>query len=134
MKFNPLYILGLLLVVLIFAVYKTQNKEEQIRQANLQLQTLTSKAKELEALKQSWEDRGEALKKIRAALSHPVLRDVTINEQQKKSAYVLEFPNLNKQELNHVSSKLLNETLVIKRFELERLDDANATLAMEIGL
>lgn len=134
MKVNPLLVLGILLIVLLIAVVKTSGKNQQLHQTNTDLYELKSRAIQLDALKQSWENRGNAMKKIDAILQHSSLKGVNIEKKQKKEAYSLHIPLIDKKGLDHLTGKLFNETLIIKSFDLTRLDDVNASLDVEIGL
>lgn len=134
MKINPLLILGLLVIILVVAIIKTNSKNNQLHQTNTSLYELRSRAMQLDSLKQSWENRGNAMKKLNAILQHPSLKGVEVERKQKKESYALHIPVIDKKGLDHLTGKLFNETLIIKSLSLSRLDDVNASLDVEIGL
>lgn len=134
MNNKPVLILGLLLVVLLVVIFKTSQMNGDLAERLVAVKAIESEAKQIDELKSSWERRGNAQKRMDAALSHPALKQFEINKEQKKDIYVVEIPLIDKRGLDALTGKVLNETLKIETFEIVRLDENNASVKLEVRL
>jgi hypothetical protein len=91
---------------------------------------LISEGKAITALKDKWDNKKAVKNTIKELRTLPKLAHYT----RKESRYVLDFSGLNPDELNNLSNKLFNSNVVIKVYELKRLDSANGSVHVEIEI
>lgn len=104
------------------------NIKNSVQQQAMENQKLSEEGKTIIALKDKWENSIQLKRTIKTLRTFPKL---TVNTK-KGSRYVLQYSQLNPDELNKLTNELFNSSCVIKVYELKRLDVSNATVYVEI--
>ncbi|NWF66097.1 MAG: hypothetical protein HXX81_01380 [Campylobacterales bacterium] len=131
-KINPAFILIFFVAILIFAFSKTLKLEEDVMQNAKALSTIEAKAKEINELKSRWNLKN-AQKKADSILSQPQLNG-KFETKALQDKYIIIGNNLNKDAIDHAMKSFFNESLEIKNFELDRINENNISFKLEIAL
>jgi len=133
-KMHPLYGLGLaLFLAVVAAVSDFRLERECFRLQHLNLETEAT-GKTLSQLKAAWKDSKRDRSDIDAVLNQ---RDVKAHIKSKtadRGVYRIEATELGPKELDTMLGKLLNESVSIKKLELQRNGDTNVSAVMEFTL
>lgn len=130
-RVNPFIILGALLVILLFLVLSVQNRKVAIHDENRDLATYESKAKSLKDLKNTWNAKKTVSQLNTIVSSPPIKKKSNIKPSGNKAT--LTINNLNKNELDLILKKLLNEPLEIKKINVNRVSDKGINLTVEVN-
>jgi hypothetical protein len=133
-KINPLYILGFFLFMALLMIYQNSAMEKKIAlkaQENAATQML---GKKVAALKSQWKDPKAAQKRVDAVLGLRQLKSKVTKRQKKARVYYVTVSELSARELDTLSAKLLNETVIVKSLKLTRNGDRNVTAEWEFAL
>lgn len=134
MKVNPLYILLLLLAVFSVVFYKANQAEERFTESGRFIFQLEKKANTISELRNSWQNPADSRKKIDSILRHPFMGKSEINRRTRQNKEEITIKKVNKQALDMLSGKILNETLKITKLSIVREDKNTVTVQMEIEL
>ena len=122
-RINPLYVIILLVMVLIFAFVKLSSVKASMKVAQSEYASTLTLANELSGLKEAYTDE-KALKKL--------LRTLHVEKKFTNSSVKLSSKSLNINELNRVMGKLLNGSYNISAMKIKKLSDDAVNFEMEI--
>jgi biopolymer transport protein ExbB/TolQ len=129
---NPLHIILLLIVVLIFAFFKLGEVKKELRVAKDAYVKSEQLAQELHALKRVYGDKTALQKKLQKIVSSSALRKEDLKSRTTKEGFIISSQSLSVRGLNTLMSKILNGNFPIKKLEIKKADETHATLLLEI--
>lgn len=100
--------------------------EDEVRAKAESIQT----AETVLNLKAKWEDKNKIKGAIAIFASHPRIS----KNEPKDSRHTLEFTNLNPDEMNELTTKLMNSEFVIRKLEIKRLDATHGSILVEFDI
>ncbi len=130
---NPLYTVGVLLLVLLLVSYKSVKNSEKLSSSNTALTVFEENVKEIDDLKKKWGDKNRAKEMAESILASPALKNTEIENKTHAKGAEFEMKNTNFASIELVLNKILNSPLQLKAFELVRKDDVNMSLKAEIS-
>lgn len=133
-KINPLYLLGFFLFVAVLMIYKTGNTQEKINHLTASNVQIEADGKQIKLLKERWKDSKLMKKRIDAIVTLNTFKNRVIKKEKKKNSYVIQLHELDQRTLDAFTNKILNEAIIVKKMEIERFSDSNASISMELGL
>lgn len=133
-QINPLYISLLLVVVLVIVFTKLHNTKDDYNESKNDLKKTEMMAKRLVALKRNWgEDRRkeEALLRV---LKSSILREADLKKKRDGKILTITAEKADAKAVEFLLNKLMNGTFAIRSMRIRALDDAFASLHVEILL
>ena len=128
-RINPLYILILLVMLLVFFSIKLMHAKDELSSAQKNYEKTLALVSELTSLKNIYENK----KANKASLERILLgTSADLDEQIKKKSILLQAQAIDYTNINRLVSKLLNSSFEIKTMEIKKQSDEKAKLAMEI--
>lgn len=116
------------LFFLVVVSYTQSKKQKNIFTQSLKsLDYIRDEAMGLDRLKKEWKDK-ELTNKIFSQIKNSKV----IKDEKSGKNYILEFENLNRDEVDKISNKVLNSTLKIKDFSIIRSNEFNATMRLKV--
>ena len=134
MKINPLYIGLLLLVALIFSIYQLDQSKVALHKSKDALVKIESMAEEIDALKRAWDSPKSTTTALNRLLKAPQLKSANIQKTKKRGLIVLTSKKANLKATNYFFVKLFNGAYILKKFDVQRLDDESVSFKVEIIL
>lgn len=132
MKINPLYVALLLIVTLLFVVYKLNASNAQLHDSKISLVKIEAMAEEIDALKRAWDAPKESTKALTRLLKAPQLKTANIQETKKRGRIILKSDKANLKATNYFFVKLFNGAYILEKFDIKRLDDESVSFSVEI--
>jgi len=133
-KINPLYLGLLLIVALIFSVYQLGESKSQLHESKNALLKIEAMAEEIDALKRAWDTPKSTITALDRLLKAPQLKSANIQKTKKRALIVLRSKKANLKATNYFFVKLFNGAYILKKFNVERLDDESVSFSVEIIL
>jgi hypothetical protein len=133
-KINPLYLLGFFLFVAVLMIYKTGSTQEKINDLTASNVQIEADGKQIQLLKERWKDSKRMQKRIESILSHHTFKNNVIKKEKKKNRYIFQLHELDQRTLDAFTNKILNEPIIVKKMEIERFSDSNASISLECSL
>lgn len=130
---NPLHVLLLLTVFILFLFYQLQETQATFHDAKEQLAKTKDVAYQLNALKKEYANKEYVVRTITRLLHQSILKSATITKEQKSDAIVLHAKKLSKRQLQRVLTKILNSTYKIKALHIKRVDEKSVDVDVEVG-
>ncbi|HIP54055.1 MAG TPA: hypothetical protein EYH11_01125 [Sulfurimonas autotrophica] len=130
---NPLHVLLLLTVFILFLLYQLQETQATFHDAKEQLAKTKDVAYQLNALKKEYANKEYVVRTITRLLHQSILKSATITKEQKSDAIVLHAKKLSKRQLQRVLTKILNSTYKIKALHIKRVDEKSVDVDVEVG-
>lgn len=134
MKINPLYVGLLLIVALIFSMYQLSESKTQLHESKNTLIKVEAMAEEIDALKRAWDSPKSTTTALDRLLKAPQLKSANIQKTKKRDRIVLKSKKANLKATNYFFVKLFNGAYILKKFDVERLDDESVSFSAEIIL
>jgi hypothetical protein len=131
-RINPLHIIALLVVVLLFTLFKLSGVKGELVEAKARLGETSSLATELIGLKKVYGDKKYLKRKIEKIFRLSTIKKANITKKYTKSGVIIKSKSIELVVLNTLMGKLLNDTFHIKSFKIKRLSDKKAILNVEI--
>ena len=129
---NPLHIIVLLFVVLVFLLLQlSQAKEGLVESKAVYKETLTL-ATQLKLLDKAYGDKKSVRKSIGIVLKQHSLKSTNIVQSIGKSSMIISSQSMDKVALNSLMSKILNGSYNVRSMKIKRLSDTNVNFSMEI--
>jgi preprotein translocase subunit SecF len=132
-RVNPLHIIVLLLVVLLFGFFKLSSIKEELHSEEKRYHTSQKVAKELSAYKKLYGDKKRVQRAINKIISQSSLRDADIQLSRKANSLEIRSKSMKLQELNSLISKIFNGAYDIKRLNIKAVGKTEASVVMEIA-
>jgi len=123
-RVNPLYLLAITVVVILFLLFKITSLREELRENKEDYFAKQKVAVALSSLKNLSASKASLIR----YLSHA--KGFTFTQTQKGIS--LHAKALNKKELDRIMAKILNSAYWIKSMKIVKIDNQKASLDMEI--
>ena len=133
-QINPLYISMLFVVVLTIVFIKLNAAKSGYNEARSELVKTEMMAKRIVALKKGWGEDKSKVQALERLLKASALRSASLIKSREGKMITLSSKKVDARAVEFLINKLYNGTFVIKSLQIRRLDDAYATLRMEIAL
>jgi hypothetical protein len=124
--------LGLFALFTAVALYLYGEKssyKDSISERYEELQTLNREGVLLKDLRENWENKKKRKREISAVKRFSPKPKV----RTKGNKLIAEFPEMDRRKLDQLTKKILRSNLIIHRFEIERADEHNAKLKVELA-
>ncbi len=131
-RINPLHLGLLLIVILIFVIFKLNNAKVELLEAKESYKETLIVAKELTDLKKVYADKKKLKKTLQRILQLSSLRSAKIVKTSKKTYMILSSKSIDKKALNTLMAKILNANFNLNSLKIKRLSEKKASLYMEI--
>ena len=131
-RINPIQIIALIVVLFLFFSFKLSDAKEELIEEKDSYKKTSQIAIKLDALKSTYKDKTKTLKKLNKILNYPLVKKAEVTKDVKSSKVVLEAKSINKQSLNYLMGKLLNNTFNISSLNIKKLDEKTASIKVEI--
>ncbi|MGB5964814.1 MAG: hypothetical protein WBF77_03995 [Sulfurimonadaceae bacterium] len=133
MKINPLYIALLLIVALLFVIYQLGSAKAQLHESRTALIKIEAMADEIDALKRAWDNPKTSSAALNRLLKAPQLKSANIQHTKKRGLIILKSKKADLKTTNYFFVKLFNGAYILKKFDIERLDDESVSFSVEIS-
>ena len=131
-RINPLHLGLLLIVILIFVIFKLNNAKVELLEAKESYKETLIVAKELTDLKKVYADKKKLKKTLQRILQLSSLRSAKIVKTSKKTYMILSSKSIDKKALNTLMAKILNANFNLNSLKIKQLSEQKASLYMEI--
>ena len=125
---NLLIFISLILLVLVLAFSMVNQIKSEFYNKKSEIELFSKEAKELAQLKRKYKNK-KSIKKTISSLKRiaPIAKDFTKSDQR-----VLVFDKLSKVKLNKLVKKIINSSLELKKITINRSENGNAMLRVEM--
>jgi hypothetical protein len=129
---HPLYILAIMLLILFSLILKNSDIENTIAQEHAERASMTMTAKRIVSLKDVMKvpDTGQIDKFLNTAQ----FSGAGLSHRVKNERYVIESQGIDARQLQTLLNYILNMSVNIAQLKMERIDEMQASLYMEISL
>jgi len=134
MKINPLYIGLLLVIALIFSIYRLNESKIELHDNKIALVKIENMADEIDALKRAWDSPKTTTAALKRLLKSPALKSANIQKVKKRGVVILKSKKANLKATNYFFVKLFNGAYTLDKFEVKRLDEESVSFSVEIQL
>jgi len=131
-RINPLHLGLLLIVILIFVIFKLNNAKVELLEAKESYKETLIVATELKDLKKVYADKKKLKKSLQRILQLSSLRSAKIVKTSKKTYMILSSKSIDKKALNTLMAKILNANFNLNSLKIKQLSEQKASLYMEI--
>jgi len=131
-RVNPIHIIALLIVLLLFVMFKLGNAREELADAKASYATTVLLADKIKGLKSNYFNKTKVQKELNKLLRRSTLRSANIVKKVTHSSMTLSSENMNIRSLNFLLGKILNGTYVVSELKIKRLSDKTAAMRLEI--
>ena len=131
-RINPVYILVLLFVVLLMLMYKLDTTKEQVKDTLVEYKSTEALAVKLSSLKEVYADKVNTKNSLQKILRHSSLKSISLQTKFKKSSLLITAKSIDKNSLNLLVSKLVNNSFIINKMKVRKISENSAELSMEI--
>lgn len=131
-RINPLYAVMLLVIVLIFFIYKLNLAKNEFAQTKEQYRETLELTTKLSGLNEVYFDKNKIKKSIDRIVKQSSLRSANISQKTTNSSIVLTSDSINKTALNSLMGNFLNGSYNIASFHIKSINSNSASFKMEI--
>jgi len=131
-RINPLYVLVLLFVVFLMLMYKLDVSKEELKATQSDYKSTEALAIKLSSLKEVYSDKTNIKKSLEKILKHSALKSSSLDTKFKNSSLIITAKSIDKNSLNLLVSKLVNNSFIINKMKVRKLSENSAELSMEI--
>ncbi len=129
---NPLYILAIMLLILFNLIWKNISIENSIAQEHAERASTTMMAKGIVALKNVM--KTPDTRQIDKFLNTAQFSGSGLSHRVENGRYVIESKGIDARQLQTLLNYVLNMSINVAQLKIERIDDMQASLYMEISL
>ena len=130
-KVNPLHIVALLCVLILFLLFQISGVKKELTATTTSLQASKEIALKTVAYKDLY-NKEKVKKALERILRQPSLKNADIKIQRNKEGVVIRAKSLSLGTLNSLMSKIFNGAYTISHLSVKRVDAQHASLQMEI--
>jgi len=134
MKINPLYVGLLLVMALVFAIYRLNESKAELHDSKIGLAKIETMANEIDALKRAWDAPKATITALNRLLKSTALKSANIQKIKKRGKIVLKSKKANLKATNYFFVKLFNGAYTLEKFEVKRLDEESVSFSVEISI
>ncbi|MBE0499671.1 MAG: hypothetical protein IBX43_10635 [Campylobacterales bacterium] len=129
---HPLYILSIMLLILFSLIVKNSDIENSIAQEHAERASMTMMAKRIESLRDVM--KTPATSQIEKFLNTAQFSGAGLSYRVKNGRYVIESQGIDARQLQTLLNNVLNMSVSIAQLKMERIDDMQTSLYVEISL
>ena len=129
---NPLHLIALLLVILLFLYIQLSSAKDELRQTQETYKETLTLTTDLKGLNEIYSDKKGVQKAIEMILKQHSLKSANVQQTLGKSSIVISSESMDQTALNSLMSKILNGSYKVHTFTIKRLSDTKANFVMEI--
>mgnify|MGYP006971719815 FL=1 len=129
---NPLHLIALLLVILLFLFVQLSGAKDELLQTQETYKETLTLTTNLKGLNEIYSDQKGVRKAIEMILKQHTLKTANIKQTIGKSSIIITSESMDKIALNSLMSKILNGSYNVHKFTIKRLSDTKANFVMEI--
>ncbi len=130
-RINPFIVVGIMIAILLVLFIVVQSKKSSILEQNSNLASYTSQARSLKDLKSTWNSK-QTLPKLNSIISNPSVKKKSFI-RKLANKIVLDAKGLTRSEVDMVIKKLLNSAFEIKKINIQRVDDKQLNINVEVN-
>ncbi len=131
-KINPIAIATILAIMLIVMFLSIQTRKNSIQNESTNLASFEAKAKSLYELKKRWK-QSDIISKLNSIIPNSKLKEnANIKKQGNKA--IMNIKGIDKNSINIIVKNLFTQPFEIKKFSINRIDDKNLELQVEVKL
>lgn len=131
---NPLYIILLLFVILFFVLFKLMSTKTALHEAQNSFHKTKEMVHNLVELRQNWDSEKRTKNSLGRILKSSMLNHTPITRRDKRGMIELHSSSMGSTSASYLTSRLLNETFVIKSMRIRRLSKEQVSFYAEIKL
>jgi len=131
-RLNPLYIVVLLLVALLFLLFELSNIKSELKEQEAAYQVSQTVAKELLGYKKLYGDKNRIERSLKKILAQRSLKSAKLKVTQKRDAMLIVSDAIDLYALNSLLTKIFNGAYPVKALSIEAVDEKSAKLRLEI--
>lgn len=131
-KLHPLYFLGFILLILVNIIWKNSEIENKIAQEYAERADTEMMAKRIVELKKVMNAPEKT--RIDKMLNAAQFSGADLSHQIKNGHYIIDAKSLDGRQLQTLLNYVLNMSVNVTQLKIERKDDKQASLYMEISL
>jgi len=131
-KVNPLYIALLLVIFLGFSLFKLSHAKEELHSAQEEISSVEEMAVKLSALKKTYGDDKRNKQSFSKLVKTLQSKGVKVDLKESRTLSTLSIMEIELKELDFFVNKLLNASYVIKTFKIEKANEKQARMHLEI--
>ena len=132
-RVNPLHIVLLLVVVILFIFFKLSSIEQQLADARESYSTREKIANELVSYKKLYGNKKRIESALQRIISQRSFASAKIKLSRGKQSIKIDAKSLTKSLLDALVSKIFNGAYTIKNLTIKRIDATHASLVVEIA-
>ena len=129
---NPLHILVLLAVLLVFSFFQLSQAKNEHKIEKKTYEETVLLSKKLKNLNAIYSDEKSVKRSIATVLKQHSLKSTSIKQTIGKSSLIISVKSMDKTALNSLMSKILNGSYNVHSFKIKRLSENRASFTMEI--
>ncbi len=130
-RVNPFIVLGIMVIVLAAIFFSVKSKKADIVKQNSILANYASQAKALKDLKTTWNST-KNLPRLNTIISNPSVKKKS-SARRLPDKVVLDAKGLTQGEVDMVIKKLLNSPFDIKKINIQRVDEKQLNINVEVS-
>ncbi|WP_415396555.1 hypothetical protein [Sulfurimonas sp. CS5] len=131
-RVNPLHIGLLLVVIVIFLVINLSDVKSKLVEAKESYKQTAKLSTHLSGLKEVYDDKERVKRSLKRILEQSSLKSTKIEQKLKKTGIIISSHDMDINALNYLMSKLLNDSYNIVALKITELNQAKASLYVEI--
>lgn len=131
-RIHPLYILGIMALVLVNLIWKNSDIENNIAREHADRASMTALSKRIVELKKVM--KTPETSQIEKFLKTPQFGGADLKQQIKNERYVIDAKSIDARQIQTLLNYLLNMSVTVSQLKIERIDELQASLYMEINL
>ena len=129
---NPLHLIALLLVVLLFLFIQLSTIKEELLQTQESYKETLTLTTNLKGLNEIYSDKKGVQKAIEMILKQHSLKSANIQKTLGTSSIIISSQSMVRIALNSFMSKILNGSYNVHTFTIKKLSDTKVSFTMEI--
>lgn len=122
-RVNPIHILALLVVLLVFFIFKVSEVKSELAVAQNEYKQRVKVSQELKDLEKAYGSKKDV---------ENIIRRFKVNKDFKNSSVVLSSSSMDKNEIDKLMGRLLNSPCNIASFDIKKISDDKVSFDMEI--
>ena len=133
-KINPLYLVIFFMLVALLMIVSSRGVEQNIVRVAQESAVLEVEGKYISGLREQWKDAKKSKKRVERILSMPLFSPHIVSKNLSKGVYSMQLENLDVHAVDSFVNKMLSQSVEIKRLQIDRINDKNATVVMEFRI
>lgn len=129
---HPLYLLGLMAVFLLTLIWQNAKIENEISEKLSERANAKVMAKRIVELKKVMRTGNKG--QIDTFLDGPLFSNIELTHSVKGERYIIDAKSMNARQLQSFLNRILNMSVNVVKLKIDRKDDKQASLYMEISL